>query len=442
VASPNLDDLDVADLLEDLEAKSLITATRSSGATRYRLLDTMRAYALDRLDAGDAIEETRQRHAIMRADLTDKRTSALNEPDQNYRAVLAALLADEDDIDAAFAWALDHRPTIAGEIFAALGPIIVTIGGLGFSFTKRFAETVAAAEAGSPFTDLDKGLAALVLVNTGEEQRAEALVDALVERPDLSVEARAVALAIAAHNAIVLRDDTERGIALAEEAIHVANQVNERSVLTFLRWTVPIQHFQAGNIDRAIELVIENDTFPGLLRDAFPGHLLRYSAGVCWRPRDLERSTALLIQCLEEIAQVGDTKNGTFIEYHLALNKLAAGDDRGAAEDLAAVLPAMVDRGQTIAYGLMFEDLALALARAGEPAAAVTAFAVADRQLIARDETGYEVYVRRRERLLPELRESWGEEPFRAAWTDGHHLTLDEAVRHMQALVARSSHPT
>ena len=65
-STPNVDDLDVADILGSLVNKSLVTAEHASTTLRYRLLETIRQYAAEQLlqDDGEAeTQELRSRHA-------------------------------------------------------------------------------------------------------------------------------------------------------------------------------------------------------------------------------------------------------------------------------------------------------------------------------------------------------------------------------------------
>jgi predicted ATPase len=61
-AGDGLDRSQVLDQLALLVDKSLVAAEESGGATRYRLLETIRQYALEKLaDSGEA-DEVRTRH--------------------------------------------------------------------------------------------------------------------------------------------------------------------------------------------------------------------------------------------------------------------------------------------------------------------------------------------------------------------------------------------
>ena len=67
-AGDGLDDADIIDLLGDLVDKSMVLAIRSERGTRYRLLETLRQYAEERLDDCGATARLRDAHlAVLRS---------------------------------------------------------------------------------------------------------------------------------------------------------------------------------------------------------------------------------------------------------------------------------------------------------------------------------------------------------------------------------------
>jgi predicted ATPase len=62
-ASPELEVTDVIEALASLVAKSLVVAEVEGGVARYRLLDTTRAYALEKLDESGEREQLSRHHA-------------------------------------------------------------------------------------------------------------------------------------------------------------------------------------------------------------------------------------------------------------------------------------------------------------------------------------------------------------------------------------------
>jgi predicted ATPase/DNA-binding SARP family transcriptional activator len=102
----------VADLVAGLADRSMLTRPGHTGVGRYRMLETLRAYAAARLPAAEA-DRFRRRHAAFMVDLAERAEAGLYGPDEPAwaRRVEAWL----DDLRAAWAWARD-----AGEVDVAV----------------------------------------------------------------------------------------------------------------------------------------------------------------------------------------------------------------------------------------------------------------------------------------------------------------------------------
>ena len=111
---------DVLDLLSGLVAKSLVVF--DEGAGRYRMLETIRQYAGDRLlDAGEG-DGYRARHLAHFARLATEAGSKLQGAE--LQGALAVLDAERDNLRAAIGWALEQgepQVTTGGELVEALG---------------------------------------------------------------------------------------------------------------------------------------------------------------------------------------------------------------------------------------------------------------------------------------------------------------------------------
>jgi predicted ATPase/DNA-binding SARP family transcriptional activator/Tfp pilus assembly protein PilF len=113
---------DIVDVLTGLVNKSLVVVERpgAGGRTRYRLLETMRFYARERLaESGDA-GEVRSRHLARAVGIATEAQAGLNGPDQ--AAVLDRLEAEHDDLRVALAWGTSGGdPEPALRVATALG---------------------------------------------------------------------------------------------------------------------------------------------------------------------------------------------------------------------------------------------------------------------------------------------------------------------------------
>ena len=131
-ATADVDALDVLDLVDQLVAKSLVTAEERDGAVRYRLLETIRHYALDRLFQAGEVSAARDAHLRWAAALAVEAEPTLWFGG-NETYWLARLDTEDGNTRAAFAWALER-----GELSAATSMLVATL--LWFAARSRVVE--------------------------------------------------------------------------------------------------------------------------------------------------------------------------------------------------------------------------------------------------------------------------------------------------------------
>jgi predicted ATPase len=101
---------DALELVISLGEKSLVTAHPLDGETRFGLLETLRAFAAEKLEASEESDAARSRHADYFLALVDEMGARLNARGEG--SALAAVDREEDNIRAAFAGLLaagDHE---------------------------------------------------------------------------------------------------------------------------------------------------------------------------------------------------------------------------------------------------------------------------------------------------------------------------------------------
>ena len=106
-----IEDWEVLDLLTALADKSLVAAEPEALGTRYRLLETVRQYAAERLAESGEADPVRDRHLSWCVELASEAEPRLQGPDQG--AWLARLEADLENLRAALAWGAACHPEIA-----------------------------------------------------------------------------------------------------------------------------------------------------------------------------------------------------------------------------------------------------------------------------------------------------------------------------------------
>jgi predicted ATPase/DNA-binding SARP family transcriptional activator len=103
------DQLAALELIDRLVSKSLVAAEPAEDGTRYRLLDTVRYYAADRLAEAGATEAARDRHAASFLRLAQRERD------------LALLVREQDNFRAALEWSLGQGDSAGPRLARALG---------------------------------------------------------------------------------------------------------------------------------------------------------------------------------------------------------------------------------------------------------------------------------------------------------------------------------
>src|SRR5216684_4507183 len=116
--------IDAIDRLADLVAKSLVVADVSGAQPRFRLLDTTRAYAIEKLDESAERDQIARRHAEYYRELLEIAATGA------APGILAAeFTAEIDNIRAALVWAFsdDGNPSIAIALASASAQLLLEL---------------------------------------------------------------------------------------------------------------------------------------------------------------------------------------------------------------------------------------------------------------------------------------------------------------------------
>lgn len=105
-------------LVQQLATERGETHSAGEGPERFRLLTTLSAYAIEQLQMAGEESDCRHRHAIYYLALAQKREQAMNSAAQ--KRWLDRLTLEHDNLRAALAWSLEHEPTVALQLTAAL----------------------------------------------------------------------------------------------------------------------------------------------------------------------------------------------------------------------------------------------------------------------------------------------------------------------------------
>jgi DNA-binding CsgD family transcriptional regulator len=124
-AGDGIDEMDVLELLQRLIDKSLVLADTQAGAARYRLLETVRAYAAERLSESGERDLLRQRHLNWCLALAEQAEMELRGVDQ--RTWIVRLKREQANVRVALIWV---RETQAAEVGLRIAGALTWFWGL------------------------------------------------------------------------------------------------------------------------------------------------------------------------------------------------------------------------------------------------------------------------------------------------------------------------
>ncbi|MDP8969937.1 MAG: hypothetical protein M3N52_05485, partial [Actinomycetota bacterium] len=259
VAGNGIDGNDVLDLVAGLVEQSLVQVAQRQGSARYRLLETIRMYARQRLSELDDPDRVRGRHLEFHVGLARQAQEGLHGAQPG--PWVARLAADLADLRAAMEWAAE-----TGDLRGLVGmtePIVR------FWFERGLSREVhrrlhdASEAQGAPDDDRERGFttAAALALATGEQasfHRSANQAVAVARTLDAD-RALAVALALRALAGVLSGLSTSEQIeADAEEALHLAQECEDASTRAHVLQYAGAALVTGSSIDAAYHLFQQN----------------------------------------------------------------------------------------------------------------------------------------------------------------------------------------
>ena len=234
-------------VMGDLVAKSLLSVSVDDGAVVYRLLETTRVYALDRLAESQEHERTSLRHALLFTERMEETNPATRmEPPRDS-------VFDLGNIRAALKWSLSApEGRSAGVRLAAAAARMLLDRGLVtecHDVCRQALATLGPAEAGTVIElALRDGLALSSMYSTrgmGDEVRV-ALVRGLELARALGDENREVRVLGLLHAFLIRTGDWGGALELAQQSMAAANRSETAGTLR-AHWMLALSHHCSGN---------------------------------------------------------------------------------------------------------------------------------------------------------------------------------------------------
>jgi tetratricopeptide (TPR) repeat protein len=321
-------------LIGRLVESSLVVAEGERVAMRYRLLETIRAYAAERLEASGMVDVFRRRHASHVLELARQVLPA----ERRNPEALAVLDAEHGNLDEAVQWAVGSDAELAVGLVAELWPYWLVRGYRRQGLKWAEAALNGAAREASPTRAGALAGAALLARLSGDFNRARPLAEEGAAIGGASGAPRAVCVSL---NVLITVEgqvgDYERARARCEESIAVARSMGSDQLETFALFLLAEAALHAGRYDdardaggRALELFRGIDD-----RDGLALALARLGMTEVHEAR-YEQALTYVVEALEYAEALGTAETGAWCCEALAV--VAAG--RGEAVPAARLLGA------------------------------------------------------------------------------------------------------
>ncbi len=453
---------DVLAVLPTLVDKSLVS-TVGRDTRRYRLLETIRAYAGERLAAADWGPDVRRRHAAHYLAFAERAAEGLKGADQQawfqrmameQPNVRAALALSVDTGDTASAWrciaALERFWDLAGQRREAHEWIQRT---LAVGDPPSTPAAVAGLAAASALLHPSDSGAALTFAELAQQLAAGH------DAPTRALAARAVGMCSiwirpevgrpALHEALAGFDDSQtwdraltmQGLVPTSQALSEALQWGRDSVTLFRR--AGDQVFAANTLfmmaQRALSTGIADDEVRGWLtesREMAEGagseadvvHADVGLAQLAWARDEHDRAAELMRDILPTLRRLGDRRCAARALYVLGEHARLTGEPARAGELLRACAEAVLVAGPAVMLVRAFTALAAVAAAQDRPRAAAVLLGAADRQ---RGEASQLLRPSQPadEDLHREVTRTLGRAAFDEAYAEGQALAPASAVR-------------
>jgi predicted ATPase/DNA-binding SARP family transcriptional activator/DNA-binding CsgD family transcriptional regulator len=336
---------DVLDLLGRLVDKSLVVARVAGKDIRYRLLEPVRQYALQKLEESAEAEDISKAHAVFFLKFAEKADKGLNSP--AHTAWIAQLETEHDNLRAALAWALERDETDLGlRLAGALGEFWYVRGHLNEG--RQWLEAILAKDGSTTALPRTRALAraGYIAWEQGDFEQATALSEeGLALARKLGDRAGVAAALLTLGTVALYRNNREKATALLEEALALRRASGDSAgvsrVLQHLGlWAVTQQEFvhAAALFEEGLRLARETGDKLQIMLLLGQGALAYIGLG------DYQQTSALCAEALELSRELEHMHGLAFILHVSALAASAQGRPLrsarlwGAAETLLEAL--------------------------------------------------------------------------------------------------------
>jgi predicted ATPase/class 3 adenylate cyclase len=421
---------DILDLLARLVDKSLVMVERADrGETRYRMLETLRQFAMPRLVASGEAEAARRAHRAFFLHLAEQAELHLQGPEQ--KLWLDRLEADHDNFRTALEWSRTDPDVETGVRLAGALWWFWEVRGYWTEGWRWLTDLLPRAEAASATARVKVlNAAAGLALRLDDFARVETLASqALALSRDVNDKRTEASCLVILGIHACRTENYGKAEVLGGEGLTLATQLGDNMGTAWARATLGFVARSKGESEKAQALLEESLRQLTAFGHTWAIAIVSINLGQLARDRgDLPGAVAFFEEALVRLRQIGDRSYIAYAELNLGIATSAMGDYRRAEELYRDCLTLRRDLGEKRGIVTCLAALGCASAALGEFDRAAALFGAFDAQ---REATGAPVpalfraeHERQRRRTAGAL----GDEAFARATARGRALSMDEAI--------------
>lgn len=399
------------------------------GEARLGMLQTIRAFALERLSESGEEASIRAAHAELYLALAEEASPAFTF--DGDAAALAGVEVEHDNLRSALRWCLETGDAVrALRISAALAPFWLVRGHLseGRAWLDRVLAMDPAAAPPGPRARALWGAGTLAHYQNAYGRAAEhfreslRLAQAIGDRGAEAEALSGLAATVGRHQ------DQDAARDMYAEALEIAGELGDAGMIVSLQRGLGAVRWYQGDLAGARPLLRESLERAEALGRAYDAAGARHTLGwMALSDGDPQQARALLETCATAYGALQDRWGVARCRLGIGYAAIAAGDLAAARGAFAECLRIVGELGHKLIICACVGGLAIAAARDGRPERAATLFGAATALRATLDASHSALVQQAQDEELARVGETLGGPAFRRAFEAGTVLSLDEA---------------
>lgn len=422
------------DLLGSLVDQSLLVADVQGDEARYRLLETVRQYAAERLAASGEEEELRRRHALWHRDWVVGLEPELRGPRQP--AIFDRLEREHDNIRAALAWCRSHPGMAAAGLHLTAAIRLFWIYRGHATEGRRWIAHLLELGQDAPATVRAQVLdgAAALAHSQGDLASARSYQEEGLAIWHELHDPRGLAIALNILGLIARSEgDFPRALALLEESLGYMRQAGQEWGVATVLNNLGATAIELGDFDRARRYHTESLAVKQRLGDqAGIAVSLHNLAEIARMEGEHARAAELLEETLALWRVLGSRPRIAHALHSLGMMSVRLGQPEQAARHFHEGIALFREVDDQTGIAMCLEGMGMVLSATGEPARAARLLGAAE---ALRETLGAPVLPTDRaeyRRAVEAAQAGLADHVFRSAWAAGRLLSPDQAIAEAQ----------